>query len=93
MQEMTVSPQPLPLTQRQGTTTTERPLPPLPERRTSLDPESSGNPPTMEAMSGSRVQVESNPPLITVAINYGGIDLARTAMTVTISLSPGQTEN
>ena len=89
MEEMMVSPQPLPPIPRQEVTMEW----PLPLRRTSLDQENNGSPPMMEVTSGSRVQVESNPPLIMVAINYSGIDLARTAMTITISLSLGQMEN
>ena len=78
MEGMMVSPQPLSPTPRQEVMM-EWPLLPLP-RRSSSDQGSNGNPPMTEVMSESRVQVESNPPLITVAINYGGIDLARTAM-------------
>ena len=64
----------------------------LPSRRTSLDQGNNRSPPMTEERSGSRVWVESHPPLITVAINYNGINLARTAMTVTISLSLGAQE-
>ena len=91
MEEQELQPQLMTPTLKMATTTRREQL--LPLRRTSLDPGSSGSPLTMEESNGSRVQAVSNPPLITVAINYGGIDLARTAMTVTISLSLGQTEN
>ena len=91
-EELTMNPQLLHLTLRLEMMM-EWLLPLLPLRRTSLDLENSGSPLMMEERSGSRVWVELNPPLIMVAINYSGIDLARTVMTITISLSSGAQEN